>query len=168
MNVSTFLISAAAILASTIVLTSIGVSKAAAQTVASTKSIATTDVPVVTNAWARATVPGQAVGAAYMTLVSPVNTKLLAAQTKLASTVEVHDMHHRDGVMQMRAHGPLALAANQRVELMPGGTHFMLLGLKRPLKAGETLQLELTFGQSEKANTKRTVLVDVPVRPIGQ
>lgn len=142
--------------------------QAAAQAADMAKPAKANRAPIVTNAWARATVPAQAVGAAYMSIVSPVNTRLLDAHLDVASVVEVHDMHTHEGMMQMRAHGPLELVANQRVELAPGGTHFMLMGLKRPLKAGETLQMTLTFGQSNTAKVKHSVTVDVPVRPIGQ
>lgn len=124
--------------------------------------------PTVSNAWARATVPGQPVGAAYMTMVSPDDTQLITAQADIASAVEVHDMHQHAGIMKMRRHELLALKANEPTVLKPGGMHFMLLGLKKPLIAGETVQLKLTFGQSEKAEDKRSIVVDVPVRPIGQ
>lgn len=131
-------------------------------------SSAHASVPVITDPWARATVPGQPVGAIYMNIESPVNSTLLEAQIDVARAVEVHDMHQHEGVMQMREHGPLELPKGKLIELAPGGTHFMLLGLKRPLKVGETLQLKMTFGSSASDKAQKTLLVNVPVRPFGQ
>lgn len=75
-------------------------------------------------------------------------------------------MHHHDGVMKMREHGQLEISAGQTVELAPGGLHLMLMGLKKPLAAGETLTVKLTFEDAKKV--KSTSVVSVPVRPIGK
>lgn len=42
----------------------------------------------------------------------------------------------------------------------------MLLGLKKPLAAGDTLTVKLTFEDAKKV--KSTSVVAVPVRPIGK
>jgi periplasmic copper chaperone A len=123
-------------------------------------------MPKVNDAWARATVPGQQVGAAYMKIYSSADVALLKAETIVAKSVEVHSMDHQNGVMRMRALGPLQIGAGTTVELAPGRTHFMLLGLKKPLKAGETLRLKLTFASADMVET--VVFVDVPIRPLGQ
>lgn len=141
------------------------VAAASTAKVASSSSAAAS-APTITNAWARATVPGQAVGAAYLTITSSVATRLISASTDVANHVEVHNMQMNGGVMQMRPHGRLEVPPGQRVELSPGGTHFMLLGLKKPLLAGTSLRLTLTFAGINKAGN--TVDVDVPVRPLGQ
>lgn len=75
-------------------------------------------------------------------------------------------MEHQNGVMRMRALGPLQVAAGTTVELAPGGTHLMLLGLNKPLKAGETLQLKMTFARAGQTTT--VLVVDLPIRPVGQ
>ena len=67
-----------------------------------------------------------------------------------------------NGVMQMRqlADG-LPVPAGGSVVLKPGGYHVMLIGLKKPLAAGESIPLTLTF---EKAGN---ISVTVPVRAMG-
>ena len=56
----------------------------------------------VTNAWARAT-PGKAEnGAAYLTIVSPVADRVIAASTPAAQKAELHTMSMEGGVMKMR------------------------------------------------------------------
>lgn len=74
--------------------------------------------------WARATVPGQPVGAAYMkissTSTSTSTARLLSAESDVAKEVQVHTMHNHDGVMKMREHGQLDIPAGQTVSLAPG------------------------------------------------
>jgi copper(I)-binding protein len=132
---------------------------------ASVTSSAFADVSV-TDAWARATVPGQPVGAVYMKVSSSNAVRLVDIQTEVAKDVQVHTMHHHDGVMKMREHGELAIQAGQTVDLAPGGLHLMLLGLKKPLSAGENLTMKLTFEDAKKA--RNTSVVSVLVRPLGK
>lgn len=122
--------------------------------------------PAVTEAWARATVPGQPVAAAHMKISSASSVTLTHVETDVAKQVQVHDMQMNDGVMQMRMHERLDIPAGKTIELAPGGMHLMLIGLKRPLRSGEAITLKMTFVDAEKA--KLTSVVTVPVRPIGQ
>lgn len=120
----------------------------------------------VTQAWARATVPGQPVGAAYMTISSSREITLTSIQTDAAKQVQMHNMHMHDGVMRMRELGKLHISAGKPAQLVPGGMHLMLLGLTKPLTAGEMISMKLTFVDANK--TTSTLVVSVPVRPIGQ
>ena len=99
----------------------------------------------VMDAWARASVPGQSVGAAYMTFISADNSTFIRAETPLASSVEIHSMTMDNGVMKMRMLPELPLKAGKEEKLAPGGFHLMLFDLKKPLKLGEQLNLTLTF-----------------------
>src|SRR5690606_17950203 len=94
----------------------------------------------ISDAWARASRPGQKVGAAYMTLQSPEATTLVQEERPAAGTVEIHSMTMNDGVMKMRMLEDLPLKANEAVELAPGGFHLMLFDLAKPLQAGQTVQ----------------------------
>ncbi len=112
-------------------------------------------------AWARATAPGQAVGAAYATLTSPAPDRLVGVQTPITPRAELHTMTMDGSVMRMRPVNGVALPAGQPVALAPGGTHIMLMDLKAPLKPGEHFPLTLRFAHAAP------VTVDVPVEPIG-
>lgn len=116
--------------------------------------------------WARATVPGQPVGAVYMKLSSPTPATLISVETDAASDVQVHTMHKHGGVMRMREHGQLQIPAGKPVELAPGGVHLMLMGLKKPLSAGDTLLLKMQFSDAKGAH--RSAVVQVSVRALGQ
>lgn len=120
------------------------------------------DAVQVTDAWARATVPGQKVAGAYMQIVSAVDAKLVGVGSPVAGSAEVHWMKMEGGIMRMRAIDALDLPAGEVVELAPGGYHIMLFGLKQPLTAGERLALTLEFETS--AGGKLQVPVSAEIR----
>jgi copper(I)-binding protein len=118
----------------------------------------------IEQAWARATPGGSTIGGAYLRVTNTGSTpdRLVSGQAAIAERFELHEMSMTDGVMKMR---PLAdgitLAPGQTVEMRPGGLHVMLVGLKQPLKAGESFSSVLNL---EKAGT---VNVNFVVQPIG-
>lgn len=115
--------------------------------------------------WARATVAGQQASGAFMTLTSSSDARLVAVQSPAAGVAEIHEMAMENNVMRMRAVDGLALPAGKPVELRPGGYHLMLLDLKKPLEAGQSVALTLTV---EDAQGKRErVDVQAQVRPLG-
>lgn len=114
--------------------------------------------------WARATSPGQDVGAAYMTLKSATALQVTQAETQVADAVEIHEMNMKDGVMKMRMMEILELPAGKEVHLEPGGFHFMLFDLKQPLKAGSDFELVLTLKDAHGKTSKQTVKVPVKAR----
>lgn len=112
----------------------------------------------VDDPWVRATVAPQKATGAFMQLTSSQAAKVVAASSPVAGMVEIHEMKMDDGVMKMRAVDALPLPAGQAVALKPGSYHVMLMGLQRPIKAGEVVPLTLTV---EGADGKRT---DVEVK----
>lgn len=113
----------------------------------SLNAVAGEDVEI-SNAWTRATAPGQQVGASYMVLLSKSDISLEKAESPAAGNVEIHSMTMKNGVMQMRMLDKLPLKANQPEKLEPGGFHLMLFDLKKPLKAGESVEFTLHFKDS--------------------
>lgn len=124
-------------------------------------SAAPADV-VVTGAWARSTVPGQPVGAAYVSITSVHDAALTLVQTDVAGTVQVHATSRDGDVMHMREVVRLALPAGKTVKLAPSGIHLMLLQLKKPLRPGDSVALEFTV--VDKAGDQHVVRVIAPVR----
>lgn len=116
----------------------------------------------MSNAWVRASVPGQQVGAAYLEISSLRAAALVDANCSVAAAAELHAMSHEDGVMKMRSLERIDLPAGRTVKLAPGGNHIMLLGLKRQLKAGETVGLTLVLQHPDKTRTR--VQISAPVR----
>ena len=122
----------------------------------------------VSSAWARSTVPGQGGTGAFMTLVSKDGGKLLGAASPVAGVVELHEMAMDNNVMKMRAIPALDLPAGREVQLKPGGYHVMLLDLKRPLRVGEKVQIELRLETRDGKRITQPVEVEVRSTAPGQ
>ena len=118
----------------------------------------------VTNAWARATMPGQPVGGAYMKIQSDADARLLSASSSAIPRVEVHEMKMDGDVMRMREVKAIDLPKGKTVSLEPGGYHIMLMGLKKPITAGEVIPLTLVV---ESDGKKQTVEVKAEVRAMN-
>lgn len=110
--------------------------------------------------WVREAPPGARVLGAYMTLVngSEQGDRLLSVSSPLAGEIEIHRMTVSNGMMDMEAIPFLTVPARGEVKLQPGGTHLMIYGMKRTLKEGDRMPLELKF---ERAGT---IAVEFPVR----
>ncbi len=112
--------------------------------------------------WARATAPQQKVGAAYVTLTSPVDDRLMGASSPVAGKAEVHEMTMDGQVMRMREQKDgIPLPAGKPVTLAPGGYHIMLMGLQKPLVAGQMIPVQLRFQHAPPMD------LEVKVAPIG-
>jgi periplasmic copper chaperone A len=124
-------------------------------------AVAQTGTLEVNHAWARATPGKSSIGAAYLTIQSSTPDRLVAASTPVAKEAQLHTMTMTGMVMKMRPISDVDIPADKPVSLAPGGMHIMLMGLKQPLKAGQSFPLTLTFA---KAGTRT---VDVAVEPVG-
>lgn len=100
----------------------------------------------------RATAPGVPTGAAYLTIANGGKTpdKLLSVDCACADAAMMHRSETRNGVSSMSMVDAVAIPAGGKVEFKPDRLHVMLVGLKKPLKAGATQTLILRF---EKAGT---------------
>lgn len=117
----------------------------------------------VKDAYARASIGQQRSSAAYMTIETSAGPdRLVAAASPVAGKVELHTHLHEGGVMKMRQVEAIEVAPGKPAKLETGGLHIMMMELKQPLKAGETIPLTLTFEKAGK------VEVQVPVRPLRE
>lgn len=101
--------------------------------------------------WARATAPTAVAGGAFAQLINDgaSDDALVSATCEVAESVELHT-HVKDerGVMRMTEVERIALPAHQTAAMKPGGLHFMLFGLKRPLTPGTSFPLTCRFAQA--------------------
>ena len=114
--------------------------------------------------WTRATPGGAKIAGGYLKITNngTAADRLVSATSVGADHVEIHEMSMTDGVMKMRPlTDGLAIKPGETVELKPGGFHMMFMGIKQPLKQGDTLKATLKF---EKAGT---VDVSFGVNAIG-
>lgn len=106
----------------------------------------------------RPTPNGRDVTGCYLTLASAVDDRLVAVSSPEAARGEIHEMKTEDGVMRMRElTDGLPLPAGETVHLRPGGDHLMLFGLTRPLVAGDTISLTLTFEKAPPLGVRAQV-----------
>lgn len=119
---------------------------------------------VVSQAYAKATMPGAKVAAAYMQLGNTGKTPvtLTGAASPACEKVEVHTMSMDGGVMRMReVTGGVTIPPGGAVSFTPGGMHLMLTGLRQPLTAGTAITLTLTFTGAPSQT------IQVPVQAMG-
>jgi len=103
---------------------------------------------------------GGATGAVYATIANTGKEAdaLVSASSNASQTVELHEVKNEGGVMKMRPVPMIGLPAGGKVEMKPGGYHVMLIGLKRDLKPGDTVEVTLKFDRGGE------VRVDAPVK----
>lgn len=115
----------------------------------------------VENSWTRATPAGAGAGMVFMTISNRASAadRLLGASSDAADKLEIDEMSAVSGKMKMReVTEGISVPAGGSIVLKPDGYHIMLTGLKKRLKAGDTLRVNLNF---EKAGN---VPVAVPVK----
>jgi hypothetical protein len=119
----------------------------------------------VTDAWVRATVPGQKGTGAFMKITAKEGMRLVGVSSPVAGVAEVHEMKMENDIMKMRALPVLDLPAGKTVELKAGGYHVMLMDLKQPLAKNSTVPLTLRFKNAKGTASK--VELTVPVSTVA-
>jgi copper(I)-binding protein len=120
----------------------------------------------VKEAWVRGTVAQQKATGAFAQITSAKGGRLVSASSPVAGVVEIHEMAMEGTTMKMRAlPNGLDLPAGKTVALKPGGLHVMLMDLKQPLKAGDTVPLTLVVEGADKQ--RETLQLQVPVKALG-
>jgi periplasmic copper chaperone A len=128
-------------------------------------ALSATAQTTVKDAWVRSTVPQQMATGMFAQITSAQGGKLVAASSPVAGVVEVHEMAMDGNVMKMRAIPALDLPAGKPVDLKPGGWHVMLMDLKQPLKAGDTVSVSLVIEGADKK--RETIEVKAAVKSMS-
>lgn len=115
----------------------------------------------VFDAWARATILASRPGAAYLTIESAAEDRLLGVTTPVAGHVMIHAVEKDGDVSRMKHIETLELPAGERITLAPGGMHLMLMGLQDKLSEGTAFPMTLNF------ETAGEITVDVSVLGIA-
>lgn len=155
-----------------------------ASTMPATETTAPVDELTISGAWVRTSPMMATMGAAYMTITSPVDDRLLGADidTAVAADAQVHEVvmvgstdtsmsmgsestmsmgsestMPMSGEMTMREVDHVDLVAGTPLELEPGSYHIMLIDLVDPLVVGNSISVTLQF------ETAGDVVVEIPV-----
>ena len=123
------------------------------------------------HAFATPSVPGATNGAAYIATLENTGKRpdrLLRVSTPVAASAEMHTMSvDAGGVMRMRELADMPVNPGTPIKMRPGqGAHIMLMGLKRPLKEGDTFPMTMEFERGGKVEVK--VVVQVPKARAGE
>jgi len=115
---------------------------------------------LISDVWARATVPSVAVGAVYFIIENrgPQADTLIDASCPQATSAMFHRTTQTNGVSHMEPVDSIAIPPGGTVKIEPGGLHLMLMGLKQPLKAGMLVPLTLRFRRAGKVVVRMQIV----------
>ena len=114
----------------------------------------------ISNAWIAEAPPVSKVMVAYMSISnsSDEDLEIIHASSDSYSSIEFHETIHEDGMARMVRHDSLQIDAKSSIELKRGGPHLMLFNPTRRLKAGDSVEIELTL------YNRQTISISVPVK----
>lgn len=124
-------------------------------------SVLAADVKVgnlnIDDIWARTGQPGQ-VSAAYFEVKNKGSAdKIVSANCDCAKATELHNVKMIDGAMKMYQVPAMDIPADGELKLKPGSYHIMLIGLNRPLVAGESLPIKVKFEKAGEVTLQAKV-----------
>jgi len=111
------------------------------------------------NAYSREMPPSASNIAVYLTIrnVGSHGISLESISTEDAESAMIHRSTMENGMMAMEHLPELFISSRESVRLEPGGLHIMLEGLRRPLRAGNLIRMDLSFSNGV------VLRVDVPI-----
>ena len=117
----------------------------------------------IDGAYARASIPNVPNSAAFFVIKnnSDKDIAITSANSDIAEKNELHTHIKENQMMKMIKIEKLVVPAKSSLELKSGGDHVMLMGLKKELKAGDEISLELSFSDGDKKSIK------VPVKDLA-
>jgi hypothetical protein len=118
----------------------------------------------ISDPWIRATPNAAPTAAGYLIVTNRGRTedRLLGGATPLAQALEPHTMSMAGGVMRMRlAESGFLVPPGATLTLAPGGNHLMLIGPRRPFKAGDRVPATLRFARAGQVKVTFEVRSDL-------
>ena len=117
----------------------------------------------IDGAYARASIPNVPNSAAFFVIKnnSDKDIAITSANSDIAEKNELHTHIKENKMIKMMKIEKLVVPAKSSLELKSGGDHVMLMGLKKELKAGDEISLELSFSDGDKKSIK------VPVKDLA-
>lgn len=117
----------------------------------------------IEGAYARASIPNVPNSAAFFVIKnnSDKDIAITSANSDIAEKNELHTHIKENKMMKMMKIEKLVVPAKSSLELKSGGDHVMLMGLKKELKVGDEINLELSFSDGDKKKIK------VPVKDLA-
>ncbi len=105
------------------------------------------------------TFDGQKACAVYVSIFNNTNKdfSIESVSTEVASKAEIHEIETEKEVIKMKKKENFFIKSKQQVFFQPGGTHLMLMGLKKKLDDGSSFEIE--FSLNDGSQKKVAVMV---------
>lgn len=106
--------------------------------------------PQVSDAWAKPSMAGKQMSAAFLDLRNAGETACtLTGVSVLGAVGEIHTTIEEQGVFKMRHLEKVTVDAGETVRFMPKDNHIMLMHLSKPLAEGGSTLLTLHFADGQ-------------------
>jgi len=115
--------------------------------------------PVVEPGFVRPSMAGMDMTAGYLTITNSTRAvlRLTGVSSPVAAKIEIHDSRLENGIVRMREVDSFEIPAGDAVKFEPKSRHLMIMGLKKELKVGDTIEVDLHFD-------KTVVKTELPVK----
>ena len=115
---------------------------------------------IVTDAYARETIPGTNLSSMYMKLKNNGSEELslVNVTSDISPRIEIHEHTMTNGLMKMGKVENLKIKSGEEITLAPYGFHIMVFNLKAPLEAKHSAIITLYF------DNETNIQVDVPIK----
>ncbi len=106
------------------------------------------------------TFDGQRASAVYVSIFNNTNEdfSIYSVSTDVAERTEIHGIETKEEIVKMKKKKKLLIKSKEQVFLQPGGTHLMLMGLKKKLTDGSSFYLEFLLSNGNVNKVKVLVL----------
>lgn len=114
---------------------------------------------VLHDPWVREAPPMASMLAGYVTIenTGAKAEAIVSASSPAFGDVEIHRTMIKDGMARMIKQDRLVIPAHGKMVLAPGGYHLMMMMPKRPLHAGDKVEVTLTLENGQKITTTMPV-----------
>ncbi len=114
----------------------------------------------ITNAYVKIPIGNLSTTAAYMTITSEINDKIIKLSSPIAKKVEIHKTSvDKNGIIKMRKLKYIPISKSKPLILKPEGLHFMIMGLKKTLVESETFPLSIYLNSGLIINLELNTLL---------
>ena len=76
----------------------------------------------------------------------------------MASKAEIHEIKTENEIIKMKKKENFLIKSKQQVFFQPGGTHLMLMGLKKKLDDGSSFEVDFSLNDGSKKKVPVMVL----------
>ena len=106
------------------------------------------------------TFDGQRACAVYVSIFNNTNKDFVieSISTKVASKAEIHEIETEKEIIKMKKRENFLIKSKQQVYFQPGGTHLMLMGLKKKLDDGSSFKVEFSLNDGTQKKVHVMVL----------